>query len=1051
MGVGGLIYASEASATDRPGTGSQPRGSVQTQDITVSGTVKDSDGLPIIGATVQIKDTFDGVVTDDRGYFKMTLPPNSTLVVSCLGYETLEVGVGKRSSIEIVLEEESQALTETVVVAYGVQNKATLTGAITNIKTEELLKSPSSSIANTLAGQLTGVSSIQTSGQPGSDNAKLFVRGVGSLTEDGAAPLILVDGVERDFYQMDPNEIESITVLKDASATAVFGVRGANGVILVTTRRGEEGKTTVSVTSSFSVNAPTRILQTTDSYTTALFINEMARGQNMPEEDLYFQPDDLEHFRTGDSPILYPNVDWYDYMMNDMSFQTQHNVNISGGTKDVRYFVSVGYLYQNGLFKDLGGLDFNNNFGYNRFNYRANLDANLTPTTVLKFNMGGIVGSQLQPQKNVWELLSQSMPFASPGVVDGKKISSNTERFGNYSMASQIIDNYYGDGNKRTVSNTMNFDLSLSQDLRFITKGLSLEVKGAYNTTYSFNKETNGHIESYKAFYKSELDGSGLSYGDPGFDDTIVYQISGENQKRTVKDGSKSRGRDWYLEGRLFYERSFKDHNVSALVLYNQSKKYYPKQYSEVPTAYVGLVGRLTYNYKYKYMAEFNIGYNGSENFAPGKRFGTFPAGSIGYVITEEDFFPKNTVLTFLKLRASVGLVGNDNMQNNRFLYLPDAYKYNDSGKISSWNDKNGYVFGLTNTSLQNAAQEMRLANQNVTWEKALKQNYGIDAYFFSDRLKLTVDYFEELRKDILIQRNTLPSMIAISSIMPVVNMGRVSNKGYEIRLEWADRFNNFSYYVDANVSYSKSKVLFMDEVPQNEPYMGYTGKEVGARLGYVFEGFYSADDFNEDGSLREGLPVPEDGSARYPGDVKYADLNGDGVIDPDDVTQVGRPKRPEYTFGLNMGLEYKGFFFSMNWTGVTGCDLEMGQAFKRPLESGYVLYQYLADGSWTEENAATARYPRFGSPTDANNNNSRVWMQDGSYIKLKNATIGYNITNRKVLDAIGASNLSISLKGYNLLTFDKVKFFDPEGELTKAGNTYPITKIFSLSLNLTF
>ena len=342
----------------------------------------------------------------------------------------------------------------------------------------------------------------------------------------------------------------------------------------------------------------------------------------------------------------------------------------------------------------------------------------------------------------------------------------------------------------------------------------------------------------------------------------------------------------------------------------------------------------MTYDYKSKYIAEFNIGYNGSENFAPDKRFGTFPAGSIGYVITEEKFIPKNDFLTYLKVRASVGLVGNDNMSSNRFLYLPDSYSINNSDWLQkAYQDKNGYIFGLTNTVYQTAAKELMLGNSNVTWETALKQNYGIDAYFFSDRLKLTVDYFRENRRDILIQRSTVPSLIAMNGILPVVNMGKVNNQGYEVDLKWNDRIKDFSYYINANVSYSKNKIIYQDEVEPNEPYMWRTGHEVGARFGYLAQGFYNENDFDADGNVRGDLPQPQ--GKKYPGDIKFADLNGDNIIDNDDQTKIGNPKRPAYTFGLNLGGEYKGFFASMNWTGVAQCDIEMANAYKRPFMRG--------------------------------------------------------------------------------------------------------------------
>lgn len=1016
---------------------------------TLSGKVIDSNGEPIIGATVQLKGTSTGVITDVDGKYEILVPTSEVVLsVSFIGYQKKELKVGDQSYVVIHLQEDVQNLDEVTVVAYGVQKKATLTGAISSIGTKALLKSPVASIGNALAGQLTGVSSVQSSGQPGSDEATLYVRGLGSLFEDSGTPLILVDGVERSFSQMDPNEIESINVLKDASATAVFGVRGANGVILVTTRRGEEGKAKISVSSSVGMQMPTRILDIADSYTTASIFTDYQRKIGIPENRLAFSDYDLERFRLGDEPIMYPNIDWYDYMMNKAALQTQHNVNVSGGTKNTRYFVSLGVLYQNGLFKKFEGAGINSNYKYTRYNYRANLDFNVTPTTIVKLNLGGTVGNQVQPMKELWGMLAQSLPMSSPGVVNGKKVMTGITRFEGFDMKwdQQAFNAYYGTGYTRKINNDMNFDLQLTQKLDFLTKGLSIEVKGSYNTDYAFSKNVNGHVETYTPYYKSQIDGSGLSLDDPDFDKTVVYRTSGQNQMNTYT-GNKAagRGRDWYLEGSIRYNRKIGAHSIGGLLLYNQSKEYYPKQYPDIPTAYVGLVGRLTYDYKSRYMAEFNIGHNGSENFAPGKRFGTFPAGSLGYIITEEDFFPKNNILTYLKLRASVGLVGNDNMANNRFLYIGSYGIDNNDKTAGNW-ENNGYIFDLNNTANRPGAIEMDLANSEVSWETSLKQNYGIDAYFFNDRLKFTADYFIEKRRDILINRLTIPYMLSINSILPVLNLGKVNNKGYELELKWNDTLKDFSYYVNANMSYSRNKVIYMDEVEPNEPYMRKTGEEVGFIQGYEALGFYNKDDFNEDGSLKEGLPQPL--SKKVPGDVKFADLNGDNIIDSDDVKRIGYPKRPRYTFGLNFGANYKGIFFSMNWTGVTACSVEMSKWFKRP-EDG-VIYQYLADGRWTEENAMDAKYPiiRGGSPDNANT--STVWVKDGSYLKLKNLTIGYDVTSKKVLNAIGASKLSILFTGYNLLTFDKLKIADPEANLSVA-NTYPITKIFSIGANVTF
>ena len=447
----GICYASEVNAQMgakvKPGMELVSYSNQQSKTNQVVGVVTDGNGEPIIGATVQVKGGSHGVITDFDGRYTIVVPDaNAILVVSYIGYVSQEVKLNGRKTLNVLLQEDVQTLQEVTVVAYGVQKKATLTGAISSVGTGALLKSPSGSVANSLAGQLPGVSSMQASGQPGADDAKIFVRGVGSLTEGGAAPLILVDGVERSFFQMDPNEIESINVLKDASATAVFGVRGANGVVLVTTRRGEEGKTRVSVSSSVGVQMPTRILEVADSYTAASLYVEAQRNDNVAEGKYAFSAYDLERFRLGDDPIMYPSINWYDYLTKNAAVQTQHNVNISGGTKDVRYFISLGFLYQDGLFKKLDGLDYNNNYAYSRYNYRANLDVNLTPTTTLKFNMGGIVGNKREPVADIWKQFTWSQPFSSPGIIDGKKVVVQPGRFIGINMENQVLAKYYGSG-----------------------------------------------------------------------------------------------------------------------------------------------------------------------------------------------------------------------------------------------------------------------------------------------------------------------------------------------------------------------------------------------------------------------------------------------------------------------------------------------------------------------------------------------------------------------------------------------------------------------------
>ena len=1029
------------------------------QQKTVKGQVVDENGESVIGAAVMVKGRSGGAITDVDGNFEISVDTgNETLVFSSLGYGDEEIPLNGRAVLKVTLKEEFNELDEVTVVAYGSQKKETLTGAISAVGTEALLKSPNTSVANALAGQITGLTTVATSGQPGNEDPKIFIRGAGSLTDDASSPLILVDGVERSFTQMDPNEIESITVLKDASATAVFGVRGANGVILVTTRRGEEGTARIQVTSSVGLTQPTDNLEMADSYTYATAYNEMNRNDGVPETFDFYT---LERFRLGDEPIMYPSIDWRKYAMKKASVQTQHNVNVSGGTKDVRYFISLGFLYQDGLLKQFDGQPYNNNYKYTRYNYRANLDVNLTKSTILKLGLGGLVGARQEPKdrlgeygQDLFKILDESLPFAGPGVVDGKLIELPPSRFG-FSSISSGISSFYNQGWVDNTTNTLNLDLSLGQKLDFITEGLSIEVKGAYNTTYTSVKKRLGSVEIYEPYYASELDGSELKPGDPGFDNEITYLVKKgtSNQRPQYNEDNSSRSRDWYFEASLRYSREFGNHNVGALLLYNQTKKYYPSKWTDVPRGYIGLVGRVTYDYKSKYLAEFNIGYNGSENFAPDKRFGTFPAFSLGYIISEENFMKGQDVISYFKIRASVGLVGNDNMSGNRFLFLKDGWLV-DQWKRDGGDDKDwmyGYNFGINTEGGVSGAVENRLGNRDVTWETALKQNYGIDINFFKSRLRVTADVFFEQRKDILISRNTIPVFSGLDkNLMPVVNYGKVNNKGYEIEVKWNDKFKNGDYWITGNVSYSKNKIIEMDEIEPNEPYMRQTGNPTGTVFGYVFERFYSEDDFNPDGTLKSGLPDPR--IAVYPGDCKYADLNGDNVIDTDDVQPIGYPTRPAYTFGLNYGVNYKNWSLTMNWQGAAQRSLLLEQQYRNYFKGNEgALMMFHFDGRWTPETASTATLPRFSRNSATNNTQtSSVWLRDGSYLRLKNVQLGYTFSGSKALKKVGISQLSLTLTGYNLLTFSEFKIIDPESS-PGWGSTYPVSRIYNLGLNITF
>jgi len=1019
----------------------------QPQQKGVAGTVKDSKGIPLPGVTVMIKGTTLGIVTDNDGNFRMSAPVDAkTLVFSFVGMKSQELTLSGKPNFTIVMVEEAVSMDDVVVVGYGTTKKETLTGAISSVKTDALLRSPNASIASTLAGQLTGLTSVASSGQPGKEDPAIYIRGLGSLSSGASQPLILVDGVERSFFQMDPNEIDNVTVLKDASSTAVFGVRGANGVVLVTTRHGEEGKAKISVTSSGGVQAPTREVGLADSYTFANVFNEM--DQNDGKTTRTFSQYQLDRFRLGDEPIMYPNTNWVKALMKDYSVQTQHNVNISGGTKNARYFASVGMLYQNGLLKQLPGQRFDDNFSYKRYNYRTNLDIDFTPTTTLALGIGGIIADTQSPNTTFYAAY-RSNPMAGPGLVDGKLVVSDASTFPGVTISNPLV-NTFGKNTNRALDNTMNFDLSLKQKLDVITKGLSFEVKAANNTSYNFTKSRYGNNEILTPFYKSTLYNPGMLLTDPAFDKSLIYRIAGKDPQLNYQEAN-SKNRNWYFEANLRYNRKVGDHNFGTLVLYNQSKRYYPTQFPELPTAYIGLVGRQTYDYKLKYLAEFNVGYNGSENFAPGRRYGLFPAGSLGYVLTEERFMKDQKIINYLKIRGSIGLVGNDNIGTNRYLYYPGAYKIDLPATMVQDNGlSSGYNFGVNSPTVLMSTQEQRLGNPDVTWETSLKQNIGMDIAFFQSRLKITADVFQEKRKDILINRGTIPGYAGFTSLnLPVMNLGQVNNHGYEIEAKWNQTTNKLSYWITGNVSYARNKIIFQDEVTPNFPYMLRTGNSVGDNFGYVSTGFYKTTDFDASGKLVAGLPDPL--LKVYPGDIKYKDLNNDGKITPDDVQKIGDSLIPVYTAGLNYGIEYKGFSLTMNWTGVTGRTVQINDDFKVPLQESRDLFQFYVDHRWTPETAETATLPRVSTVSRTNNNKgSAVWLRDGSYLKLKNATLGYSFSNQPVLKRLGISTLRITFTGYNLLTFDYLKILDPEGTPTFA-STYPIIKIYNLGLNITF
>lgn len=1013
------------------------------QQAGITGVILDEQGESIIGANVITEDGKTGTITDIDGNFQLNVPYGTNLVITYIGYESQTV-VAVPERMSIVLQESTVMLDAVQIVAYGAQKKVTVTGAISGIQGEELLKTPTGSVSNVLSGLVTGLTSIQYSGEPGSDAAEIFVRGKG--TWENASPLVQVDGVERNLNDIDPNEIESITVLKDASATAVFGVRGANGVILITTKRGQQGRAKINFSTSASVVTPTKLVELADSYQYATFHNQMRRNDG---SEPIFSDDIIQKFKDGSDPIRFPNTDWIDYVMKDATLQSQHNINISGGTDAVRYFVSAGAYTQGGLFNQFN-LPYDLTYQYNRYNYRSNLDIDVTKSTTLSLNIGGNVDNSNKPytgqgSSGMMRSIYWSTPFSSPGLIDDRLVYAATD-YADHTLpfvGGNGISDYYGKGFMSTSKNVLNVDLVLDQDLAFITKGLTFRLKGAYNSTFYSNKQASAGIATYTPVLQ-----------DNG---SMNYKKFGENSQLSYAE-SRGKARDWYMETALNYANSIGDHNFSALALYNQSKSYYPSQFSDIPTGYVGLVGRVTYDWRNRYMAEFNVGYNGSENFAPEHRFGFFPAGSVGWTMSEEHFWDQiKPVINYAKVRASWGLVGNDKVGGSRFMYTADPYLI---GLDALHNRSNqdpinwGYYFG-TNRNTTLGARESARNNPFVSWEKAFKQNYGIDFSLVDERLNVSLDYFKENRTDILLRDGTAPNLIGFAT--PYSNLGEVKSWGYEASIRWNDRIgSDFRYNLTLNISKNENQIIERKETPQNYDWLYQKGHQIGARKLYQFWRFYD-ENTPELYEQTFGTEFPNHQIELKPGDAVFKDLNGDGVIDSEDMSYAGGyTDDPRYLIGIIGGFNYKNLSLSMQWTGARNVSRVLSDVFMKPFTSNSSqseggLLAYHIDNTWTEDNPSqNSKYPRATWTATTNNyRSSDLFEVKSNYLRLKSVELAYNL-ELPFMEDINLNSCVISLSGYNLLTFTDYIWGDPESRASNAP-TYPLQKSLSVGLKLGF
>ena len=1007
------------------------------QTNSLKGTVISSSGEPLIGVSVVVKGTSRGGLTDVDGRFNIsTTRESETLVLSYVGFKTIERLVYTNSPERFIMEEKADELEEVVVVAYGAQKKVSVTGSMSSIKSEDLLRTPVSNISSALAGRTTGVFAVQRSGEPGKDNTDIYIRGIATFAgSEATKPLVLVDGVERLMNTLDPNEIESINILKDASATAVFGVRGANGVVIITTKTGIEGKPKLSISSNFALQNPIRLPNLLDAHDWAYWRNIASKNDD-PTVAVPFSDTDLELYKNGKDPIFHPNNDWFDIMLSKYIPQQQHNINVSGGTKTAKYYLSLGLLNQDGAFKN-GGLfkDFSANSNYNRYNIRANTDFQWTKnfSTSIKFgtqisdgNYAGVDARSIMNQVFI------NNPISGPVSVDNKLIW-NTEGLGAWRNGNpplfQLLDNGYS----TNFSSNINADVSLLLKLDKITKGLALRGKVTYDSYYNQQVLRRRQIELFDV----KRINSDLGYA------SVISQYEGV---MSIQSENYSKNRKVYTEGGIDFNRTFKKHNVTALLLGTMERFYSGKD--ELHFNYMGLVSRITYNYDNRYLGEFNVGYNGSENFAKGKQFGLFPSFSIGYNISEEPFFPKNDWVTFFKIRGSMGLVGNDKIIINnvlqRFLFRPSSYE----------SINNVYYFGTGHTPVS-GFKENSLGNPDVTWETALKRNLGADMRFFKNIIRLTAEIFDEKRKDILWSLN-VPITFGSSSLISPYNIGQAENKGIELELGLNDELRGIGmvYWLNANYSFARNKIIYMDEVKHPYPNLFRTGQPIGQPFGLVNEGYYNTmDEIND---KKRPISVWE-GAGLVPGDLKYKDVNGDNIIDENDFSPIGYTNIPEIMYGFSGGLSWKGIDFSFLFQGAAHVSTYIDGAGATPFRSGNGTAFSNVVESWSKERyeqGLPISLPRLtAAPANDKHNyrTSSFWLQDAHYIRLKNMEIGFDLNTIPVIKRLKLSTLRIFLNGQNLLTWTPMKWYDPEIAANTNGGVYPMTRVMGVGVNIKY
>lgn len=1017
--------------------------------LNLSGIVLDDKGETLTGVSIIVQGTTIGGITDINGKFVLSVPASSKqLVFSYVGYKPQTVAIGKNTNFSIVLSDINSELKEVLVVGYGVQKKESTVAAISQVKGDDLLKISATSITAALSGQITGVSTIQSSGQPGADAAKIYIRGVSSW--QGNDPLVMVDGVERDFNQIDPIEIETISVLKDASATAVFGVRGANGVILITTKRGEKGKVKVTVTGEVTTKSPTGIVAPMDSYTTGLVMNQAAKNDNAFNQII--SDEVLEHYRLQDMPYVYPNTNWQDLMLKKSTLSHNYNVNISGGTDFARVFTSLSYTSESDILKTEKQPLYDPRYKYDKTNYRFNTDVNVTKTTLLSIDAGGYIGIINQPYETNNQRLYRPLFTLGPMSIPAYYPESSLETYPDLTRPEEtggriastgianaenpmIANNYSGSRTQRTSN--LNVSLKLSQNLDLITKGLVLKATASYNSTTSYESTISYDAVTYRLYPTLNWDRF------VGRDGTLDGEGPIKVPVPSTEAITGTPYRSWYLEGSLNYNRTFSQHTVSGLFVGQRRKTQSDVSY---PSYQQGIATRVTYDYASRYLFEANLSINGSEQFSPENRYGIFPSFGLGWNIHNESFFkPLSSVISRAKIRSSWGMVGSD-AAGSRWLYTSS---YSVGGTGTKYNAGTASSPGVVNSYISEDAA----ANINATWEKAIKEDIGIELSFLKDQMfVLNVDFFKEHRYDILLDRMSVPAWFGVG--MKQQNMGSTKTFGYEIELKFQNKISNgFYYWIKPAVSFSDNRIISRDEPFYKPEYQKQAGKRIYQLFGNVSQGWVQNADMLMN-STRYG-------SGQFSlGDTRWIDFNGDGVIDVNDEVPIGYSQQyPLYNLSLNGGFKYKDFDFDILFVGATCYSKVVSDAFMWPLHRlSNQVFDYQMD-VWSPTNPDAA-YPSYRYDANRINNNisdgdaNSNTVYDATYVRLKSLNIGYTLP-KKICNVLGVSNINISLRGYNLFTWSPYyPLSDPEASdsgLNLANGYYPMLKRFQLGAKFMF